>query len=148
MGDLNNLSFPELTTIGGGFLVANNTELEAVDQFPKLKTIAGALDFRGVFENVTFPALGDVRGGANVESSTQDDTLCNAFNRASDRGIIKGKTSCKVNEANSQTNGSSTSSGGSSSSSSDWSQRHHCCHSVHLKSNGYYGCYLLGDRLD
>jgi len=49
-GSLNNLSFPELTTIGGGFLVANNTELEAVDQFPKLKTIAGALDFRGVFE--------------------------------------------------------------------------------------------------
>jgi hypothetical protein len=47
---LSNLSFPQLTTIGGGFLVANNSELEVVDQFPKLKTIAGALDFAGVFD--------------------------------------------------------------------------------------------------
>lgn len=117
-GNLKNLSFPQLTTIGGGFQIANNSQLEVVNGFPKLKTIAGALDFRGVFENVTFPSLSDVRGGANVESSTQDQSLCDAFDRASSRGIIKGETTCKVNEANEQTNGTSTSGSDSSSSSS------------------------------
>lgn len=48
-GKLSNLSCPSLEKIGGGFLIANNTDLEKIDQFPKLKTINGALDFRGVF---------------------------------------------------------------------------------------------------
>jgi hypothetical protein len=47
--DLKTLSFPALTTIGGGFLVANNTNLEAINGFPKLKTVVGALDFAGTF---------------------------------------------------------------------------------------------------
>jgi hypothetical protein len=62
--------------------------------------------------------LADVRGGADIESSTQDQTLCDDFKKAADSGIIKGDTSCKVNEANAQTNGSTTSSGGGSSTSS------------------------------
>lgn len=47
--NLNELSFPALETIGGGFLIANNSKLEVIDEFPKLKTIGGALDFAGVF---------------------------------------------------------------------------------------------------
>lgn len=47
--NLNNLSFPMLQTIGGGFLIANNSKLEVIDDFPALTTIAGALDFAGVF---------------------------------------------------------------------------------------------------
>jgi hypothetical protein len=49
-GMLTNLSFPQLTTIGGGFLIANNSQLETIDQFPQLKTVAGALNFAGVFD--------------------------------------------------------------------------------------------------
>ena len=48
--NLSNLSFPSLTQIGGGFLIANNTKLKAITGFPKLKTIVGALDFAGTFE--------------------------------------------------------------------------------------------------
>lgn len=117
-GSLNNLSCPSLETIGGGFLLANNTDLEKVDQFPKLKTIGGALDFRGVFDEVAFKSLADVRGGAIVQSSTQNSSLCDDFKEASSRGIIQGDTKCETNQANEQTNGSSTSDSGSSSSSS------------------------------
>lgn len=46
---LSNLSFPSLTEIGGGFLLANNTNLGAISGFPKLATIVGALDFAGTF---------------------------------------------------------------------------------------------------
>lgn len=49
--NLANLSFPSLTTIGGGFLIANNTDLKSIDGFPKLKTIVGALDFAGTFDS-------------------------------------------------------------------------------------------------
>lgn len=46
---LTSFAFPALTTIGGGFLVANNTKLKAIDGLPKLSTIVGALDFAGSF---------------------------------------------------------------------------------------------------
>jgi hypothetical protein len=56
-GKLNNLSCPSLESIGGGFLIANNTDLETIDDFGSLATIGGALDFRGVFNKyVTFPS--------------------------------------------------------------------------------------------
>lgn len=47
--DLTNVSFPQLTQIGGGFLIANNTGIKAISGFPKLKTVVGAIDFAGSF---------------------------------------------------------------------------------------------------
>ena len=47
---LTSFAFPALTTIGGGFLVANNTKLKAINGLPKLATIVGALDFAGTFD--------------------------------------------------------------------------------------------------
>lgn len=44
-----NISMPELTQIGGGLQLANNTKLEKINGFPALKTVGGALDFNGVF---------------------------------------------------------------------------------------------------
>lgn len=46
---LKNISMPSLTAIGGGFTVANNTALQSVDGFPKLKTVGGAVKFGGNF---------------------------------------------------------------------------------------------------
>lgn len=46
---LTNLSFPQLTTMGGGLLIANNTQLDEVDGFNKLKTVGGAIKLRGNF---------------------------------------------------------------------------------------------------
>lgn len=47
--ELNNISFPMLTMIGGGFNVANNSALETVDGFPLLESVGGAVNFDGAF---------------------------------------------------------------------------------------------------
>jgi hypothetical protein len=47
---LSNISMPKLTLIGGGFLIANNTNLKSIEGFPKLQTVVGALDFAGAFD--------------------------------------------------------------------------------------------------
>ena len=46
---LSNTSFPSLTQIGGGFQLANNTNLKAIAGFPALKVVIGAIDFAGTF---------------------------------------------------------------------------------------------------
>jgi hypothetical protein len=48
--NLSNISMPRLTEVGGGFLIANNTNLKSINGFPKLQTIVGALDFAGTFD--------------------------------------------------------------------------------------------------
>ena len=55
---LTNLSFPQLTQVGGAFLVANNTNLTSIDGFANLGVIVGALDFAGSFDRcVTLTTL-------------------------------------------------------------------------------------------
>ncbi|KAL1296870.1 hypothetical protein AAFC00_004487 [Neodothiora populina] len=91
--DLKNVSMPMLKTISGGFQVANNTELYNAEGFPKLTTVGGALDFHGNFTNVTFPALTDVRGAFNLQSSGVLD--CKPFDALKKQnGVIKGKYTC------------------------------------------------------
>ncbi|KIX05090.1 uncharacterized protein Z518_05962 [Rhinocladiella mackenziei CBS 650.93] len=116
--DLSNLSFPSLTQIGGGFLIANNTDLKTISGFPKLETIVGALDFAGTFNSVTMPSLTDVRGGSNVQTTSTNETICDVFDTAHERGVIKGVNTCITNKANPETNPSATSGGSSSTSTS------------------------------
>lgn len=47
--DLYNITMPQLTTVGGGYQIANNSHLLIIDGFTNLKTVAGALDFTGNF---------------------------------------------------------------------------------------------------
>lgn len=49
-GKLDNLTFPKLTSIGGGLLIANNTELSKIDAFPQLESVGGAIKLRGSFK--------------------------------------------------------------------------------------------------
>ena len=46
---LTNVTFPVLTSIGGGLLIANNTNLDEINGFPKVKSIGGAVKLRGNF---------------------------------------------------------------------------------------------------
>jgi hypothetical protein len=48
-GNLVNMTFPKLTSIGGGLLIANNTGLDQVTFFPKLTDVGGAVKLRGNF---------------------------------------------------------------------------------------------------
>ena len=45
--ELTNISIPELTSVNGTFQIANNTQLQMINGFPKLSVITGALDFNG-----------------------------------------------------------------------------------------------------
>ena len=54
---LSKLSMPALKGIGGGFLVANNTNLLSLTGFPKLQLIVGAIDLAGAFTKYVDPPL-------------------------------------------------------------------------------------------
>lgn len=47
---LTNISAPVLEDVGGAFQIANNTKLEELDGFPKLKQVGGAIDCAGTFK--------------------------------------------------------------------------------------------------
>lgn len=47
---LTNISVPLITSIGGALNINNNPDLKVIDGFPMLKTVAGALDFSGDFD--------------------------------------------------------------------------------------------------
>lgn len=116
---LTNISLPMLKTIGGTYQIANNTELKVIDGFQELTTVGGAIDFSGNFTNVTLPALDDVRGGFNMQTSSDFD--CRPFQQQKESGVIKGRFICTGSLENpgtvsSNPNPSTTSSGSSSTS--------------------------------
>ncbi|OQN99032.1 hypothetical protein B0A48_14893 [Cryoendolithus antarcticus] len=97
---LNNASFPQLTSVGGGLQIANNTNIEKIDGFPKLQTVGGALDFYGNFSDVALPSLMDVRGAFNLQSSKDLTNTCNHFQPLSGQNnVIKGTYSCSGGES-------------------------------------------------
>ncbi|KAG0278068.1 hypothetical protein BGZ95_004773 [Linnemannia exigua] len=90
---LSNISFSELTSIGGALLIANNTELTSVDGFAKLKEISGVLNMRGDFSNVSFPQVSSVQGGMSVLSSSKDFD-CSTLSKV--KASARGKTICQA----------------------------------------------------
>jgi hypothetical protein len=118
--DLTNVSFPQLTTVGGTFLIANNTQLSSISGFPKVATVGGSIDWTGSFDNASLPDISDVRGGVNVQSSSQ--TFQCPFSQLQNNGVVKGKgfvCTGKVSNPSSGVNGTNqtANSGGQSGSS-------------------------------
>jgi hypothetical protein len=64
------------------------------------------------------PKLTDVRGGSNVQTTSTNQTICQLFDTAHDKGVIKGVNTCLTSKANPETNPSATSGGTSSTSTS------------------------------
>ncbi|KAF9428811.1 hypothetical protein BGZ94_000992 [Podila epigama] len=84
---LSDISFPELTLIGGALMIANNTQLTTVDGFKNLTEISGVLNMRGAFDNVSLPKVTSVQGGMSILSSSSDfDCSSLAKVKASARG--------------------------------------------------------------
>ncbi|CAK7219146.1 cell wall protein Ecm33 [Sporothrix bragantina] len=120
--ELTNITLPQLTSIGGGFLIANNTAQDKVNGFGKLKTVGGAINMRGNFTDIELPSLSDVKGAFDIVSTGDISASCATFKKLAPssqggNGDIQGKYTCESNnaEANSDTNPTST---GSSSGSS------------------------------
>ncbi|KAF9138933.1 hypothetical protein BGX30_008567 [Mortierella sp. GBA39] len=91
--NLNNVSFSELTSIGGALLIANNTLLTSVNGFRQLKDISGVLNMRGDFSNVSFPEVSSVQGGMSVLSSSKDFD-CSTLSKV--KASARGKTICQA----------------------------------------------------
>ncbi|KAG0038384.1 hypothetical protein BGZ82_000342 [Podila clonocystis] len=90
---LSNISFAELTSIGGALLIANNTELTTIDGFQNLKDIAGVLNMRGTFINISLPHVSSVQGGMSVLSSSNDFD-CSTLAKV--KASARGKTVCQA----------------------------------------------------
>ncbi|KAK4113487.1 hypothetical protein N656DRAFT_707388 [Canariomyces notabilis] len=124
--NLDNLTFPVLTKIGGGLLIANNTALEKMTAFPELESVGGAVKLRGSFKEVAFPKLDIVEGAFDVASTEDINSSCDTLGKLAPssqggEGKVKGTYACtsKVADANDDTSSGGSSSGGSGSDSSD-----------------------------
>ncbi|RCI02878.1 hypothetical protein CU098_007534 [Rhizopus stolonifer] len=92
---LNNLSMAKLSHLGGALSVSGNNNLVSITAFPNLQQVDGTLDITGGFDEVQLPSLNDVRGGLNVQTTSNAfscDTVSNLKN-----GVIKGNAfTCKA----------------------------------------------------
>jgi hypothetical protein len=117
--DLANLTFPALERVGGGLTIANNTELGAVDGFPELTNIGGAIALRGSFTSAELPSLEDVIGGYDVQTTARlDEATCSGFADQKSSGVIQGpEIACQgdTDDANSDTSGADGEGSGNSS---------------------------------
>jgi hypothetical protein len=86
---LTKLSFPKLAQLGGTFLIANNTQLKSISGFDNVGTVGGSLDWTGDFDNASLPAIQDICGGVDVQSSSA--TLRCPFPDIQNNGVVKGK---------------------------------------------------------
>lgn len=88
--NLSNLSMPRLTHLGGALSIVGNTKLSSINAFPSLQQVDGTLDLTGNFDEVQLPELVDVRGGLNVQTSSNFFS-CDAMDRLK-TGVIKGNS--------------------------------------------------------
>jgi hypothetical protein len=117
-GFLQNMTFPKLTEIAGGLLIANNTGLDRVTFFPKLTKVSGAIKLRGNFTTVEFPEIDNVKGAFDVSSTADIKKSCDKLSEAAPRGQggdgrIEGVFTCTANndKANEDIDGSTSDSG-------------------------------------
>lgn len=88
---LSKMYFNNVTDIQGGLVIDNNPRLENIDTFQKLKTIGGAIQFKGDFKDTSFPNLKLVKGSAFIKSSSAEMD-CNKWIRPlNGRSIIRGE---------------------------------------------------------
>jgi len=108
---MTNISLPLLTKISGGFQIARNDDLKAIDGVPKLQTIIGALDWTGNFNNVSLPSLKEIQGGFNMQSTGH--VPCSTFDNLKG-GVIRGSYKCSSESTNPTTIGGSSGSNSTS----------------------------------
>ncbi|AJQ08105.1 AHL_G0002740.mRNA.1.CDS.1 [Saccharomyces cerevisiae] len=122
--ELSKAAFSNLTAIGGGFIIANNTQLKVIDGFNKVQTVGGAIEVTGNFSTLDLSSLKSVRGGANFDSSSSNFS-CNALKKLQSNGAIQGdsfvckngatSTSVKLSSTSTESSMSSATSSASSS---------------------------------
>jgi len=93
--ELTNISFPLLTKVGFNVEVANNTKLREIKAFPKLQKVSGALDMNGNMSKIELPALTEVAGTFNIQSTGDVQGTCDKeFEPLKKNGSIRGDFTC------------------------------------------------------
>jgi hypothetical protein len=93
---LTNISFKLLTSISD-MTIRNNSNLLELADFPELTTIRGALLLAGAFEKVDLPSLEEIKGTADVTSTTDIQEFCDYFQDLKDNGNVDGGSDCTSN---------------------------------------------------
>ncbi|GMG21606.1 unnamed protein product [Ambrosiozyma monospora] len=92
--NLERADFSSLTDVGGGLIVIDNMELNKIDCFPSLKTIGGAIEFRGDIEESSMQQLRLVKGSAIVKSSSSSFDCKNWIENQVSDVVRGGKIEC------------------------------------------------------
>ncbi|KAJ1916347.1 cell wall protein Ecm33 [Mycoemilia scoparia] len=98
---LENITFPNLTDIGGSLNIQNNTKMTYLypDSFPKLKSISGSIVLIGPFDNASFTAISHMDGSLSMKST--GDINCDGFKKNVSSYIKNAnKVTCKGNVKN------------------------------------------------
>lgn len=126
---LTEVSFKELSLIGGALSIGNNTQLAAIEGFPKLTAVHGTVDLAGAFDKFDIPDLQDIRGGMRIQTTSSRFPCMDLEKKLKMTSVVKGSIwGCKSNMDASKMdptigqeaggNGGSKSNGGAGSSSS------------------------------
>lgn len=111
---LTNVSMPQITTVFGTVQFVNNSNVEEIEGFPKLSVVHGSIDVSGEFDKADFPAIKDIRGGFNLQTTAQFD--CDKLSGL--KSSVKGKYVCSGAVTNPGTEGTTPNTNGNGSSSS------------------------------
>ncbi|SCV02883.1 LANO_0G00826g1_1 [Lachancea nothofagi CBS 11611] len=84
------VDFTNVTTIQGGLMIANNSNIEKIDFLPELREIGGAIQFIGSFHETELPKLRLVRGSAMVKSTSSVLDCSKWITPANGNSIIRG----------------------------------------------------------
>ncbi|KAF3936653.1 hypothetical protein ABW19_dt0206602 [Dactylella cylindrospora] len=115
--NLKNVSMPELTTIFGTLQFVNNSEVTEITGFPKLATVHGSIDISGEFDEAAFPAIKDILGGFNLQTTA--NFSCEEFDSKLEGSIVRGKYVCSGAVTNPGTEGTDPETNGGSSGGDD-----------------------------
>ncbi|KAG5438984.1 hypothetical protein PCANB_002314 [Pneumocystis canis] len=103
--ELDSLSFPSLTSIGGTFLLRNNGKLTTIHGFPNVSSIGGSLSWSGPLVNISLPSINDIKGTVLIESSSS--LTCPPFVKSP--AVVQGASSICKSFVDSKTGGTSDS---------------------------------------
>lgn len=97
-------NFAQLSEVGGGLQVVNNTDLTAIDFFPNLTMVGGALELMGNIEQNSWPSLKLVKGSVKLLTSNKSFD-CDSWSERTIAPVVKGgKVECLVATPEEMTN--------------------------------------------
>lgn len=99
--NLKNVNMKNIEFIDGGLLIINNTKVSSINFLPNIKTIGGALQIEGDFNETEFPQLKLIKGSATFASQSDKFDCDKWIKPVNERSIIRGgKIKCSTKKKN------------------------------------------------